>query len=310
MALTLEILQGNEATAGMSEAQLAAVVELSRNDEAAVIGQRIGEIYGNMDADILGASGIAKDGTEKTYEYAKRVIGSLKSQAGDAQAQIAELTKEKARLEKAVAEGADAETKRALTKAKADLEDVSAKFVELKTKYDNAEAEHAKALFGVQIDSELAKASSGIKFKADLPAAVTGVLMQQALTKVKALNPEFIDDGNGGKVLAFSENGSTMRNPNNNLRPFTATELLTRELQAMGVLDSGRKATGAGTGEETRTTGEIADLSGARTQEEAHEIIAKQLMSQGMVNGSREFSEAMAKAWKENREITKKLPVR
>lgn len=315
MALTTELLKGNAATAGLSNEQMQAVVEMSRNDETAVIGQKTGEIYGGLDADILAASGIAKNGAEKTYDYAKRVIGEIKGQAGNAvqmQGQISELMKEKSRLEKVIADGgADAETKRELTKAKADLTNVTKEYGELKTKFDNAETEHQKALFGMRIDGELAKATSGIKFKADLPTAVTSVLMQQAIAKVKGLNPEFIDDGNGGKVLAFNENGTTMRNPENNLRPYTAAELVTRELKAMGVIDTGRVQTGAGTKpqETGNGGGSLTDISGARTQSEAHEIIAKQLMAQGKVNGSKEFADAMAKAWKDNRDVIKALPL-
>ena len=305
MALTTELLKGNAATAGLSDEQINAVVEMSKNDETAVIGQKTGEIYGGLDADILAASGIAK-----------RVIGEIKGQAGNAQqlqSQISDLTKEKARLEKVIADGgADAETKRELAKAKADLANVTKEYGELKTKFDTAETDHQKALFGMKIDGELAKASAGIKFKADLPKTVTSVLMDQAIAKVKSLNPEYIDDGNGGKVLAFNENGTTMRNPENNLRPYTAAELVERELKAMGVLETGRVQTGAGTKPQPTGNGNggTVDISGARTQDEAHEMIAKQLMERGLINGSKEFNDAMETAWKENRDVLKTLPIR
>lgn len=314
MALNAELLKGNAATAELSEQQVAAIVELSKNDEAAVIGQKTGEIYGGLDADILAASGIAKNGAEKTYDYAKRVIGEIKGQAGNAaelQNQISTLTREKSRLEKVIADGGiDTEAKKELAKAKADLANVSKEYADLKTKFDSAEEEHAKALFGMKIDGEMAKAVAGLKFKADLPASVQSVLLEQAVAKVKGMNPEYIDDGNGGKVLAFMENGTPMRNRENNLRPFTASELVARELQTMGVLETGRKQTGAGTsGEIHKGGGLAADVSGARSQVEAREIIAKQLMQQGKVNGSKEFDDAMAEAWKENRDIIKALPL-
>lgn len=316
MALTTEILRGNAATANLSDEQISAVVEMSKNDESAVIGQKVGEIYGGLDADILSASGIAKNGSEKTYDYAKRVIGAIKEQAGNVaelNTQIADLTKEKARLESVIAKGgADAETKRALEQAKADLANVTREYGELKTKFDTAEAEHAKALFGMKIDGEFAKATAGLKFKADLPASVVSVLTEQAVAKVKGMNPEYIDDGNGGKVLAFMDNGTPRRNPENNLRPFTAAELVAKELSTMGVLETWRKQTGAGSqGQPTGNgNGGTVDLSGARTQDEAHEIVAKQLMAQGMVNGSKEFADAMAKAWKDNHDAIKALPIR
>lgn len=316
MALTNELLKGNAATAGLSDEQISAIVELSKNDETTVIGQKTGEIYGGLDADILAASGIAKNGTEKTYDYAKRVIGEIKAQAGNAtelQNQVSELTKEKARLEGVIAKGgADAETKRALEKAKADLANVTSEYATLKTKYDTAQTEHEKALFGMKIDGEFAKATSGLKFKADLPQSVVSVLTEQAVAKVKGMNPEYIDDGNGGKVLAFMENGTPRRNPENNLRPFTAAELVAKELSTMGVLETGRKQTGAGSqgGNDGQGSHGTVDLSGARTQDEAHEIIAKQLMAQGKVNGTKEFDDAMAQAWKDNRDAIKALPIR
>ena len=317
MALTTDLLNANAQTAALTDEQKNAIVEMSKNDETAVIGQKTGEIYGGLDADILAASGIAKNGAEKTYDYAKRVIGEIKGQAGNAaelQNQVSELTKEKARLESVIAKGgADAETKRQLDQTKADLANVTKQYTDLKTEYDNAKSEHEKALFGLKIDGEFAKATTGIKFKADLPASVTSVLMQQAVAKVKGMNPEYIDDGNGGKVLAFMENGTPKRNPENNLRPFTAAELIAAELKTMGVLEDGRKQTGAGSqGGQGGTGGgsKTVDISGATTQDQAHEIIAKQLMERGLVNGSKEFNDAMANVWKENRDVLKTLPIR
>ena len=317
MALTTELLNANAATAGLTDEQKSAIVEMSTNDENSVIAKKTGEIYGGLDTDILAASGIAKNGTEKTFDYAKRVIGEIKAQAGNAaelQTQVSELTKEKARLESVIAKGgADAETKRALEQAKADLANVTKEYTELKTKHDNAEAEHAKALFAVKMDGEFAKATAGIKFKADISAPVQSVLLQQAITKVKGMNPEYIDDGQGGKVLAFIENGTPKRNPENNLRPYTASELVMAELKTMGVLDDGRKQTGAGTQGGNGGNGggaKTVDISGATTQDQAHEIIAKQLMERGMLNGSKEFNDAMAAAWKENHEVLKTLPIR
>jgi hypothetical protein len=224
------------------------------------------------------------------------------------------LEKEKSRLESVIAKGgADAETKRALEQAKADLANVTKQYGDLKTEYDNAKAEHAKAMFMTKVDGEFAKATAGIKFKADLPASVTSVLLQQAVEKVKGMNPEYIDDGNGGKVLAFMENGTPKRNPENNLRPFTAAELVSAELKTMGVIEDGRKQTGAGSqgGQGGNGGGsKTVDISGATSQDQAHEIIAKQLMERGLVNGSKEFNDAMAAAWKENHDVLKALPIR
>lgn len=318
MALTTELLNANAALSGLTDEQKSAIVEMSNNDENTVIAKKTGEIYGGLDADILAASGIAKNGTERTFDYAKRVIGEIKGQADNAaqlQTQISDLTKEKARLERVIAEGgADAETKKALAQAKADLANVTKEFTDLKTKYDNAEAEHTKALFMTKLDSEFAKATAGIKFKADIPATVHSVLLSQALEKLKGMNPSFEDDGNGGKMLVFKNaDGSIMKDAANNLRPFTASELVARELKTMGVLDEGRQQTGAGSqGGQGGTGGGDGtfDISGARTQDEVTEMITKQLLSQGLINGSKAFEDAKNKIWKDNIDVIKKLPIR
>ena len=185
MALTNEILSNNQALSGLSDEQRAAIVELSKNDEAAVIGQRVGEIYGGLDADILSASGIPKNGIEKTYEYAKRVIGEIKGQVGNAtelQNQITELTNEKNRLQGIIDKGgSDDETKRQLTQARAELENVQKQYSELKTSFDTEKAAHEKALFDVRLDNEFATASAGLKFKPELPESARGVLLQQRI---------------------------------------------------------------------------------------------------------------------------------
>lgn len=302
MAITTELLQGNTATAGLTAEQMAAIVELSQNDETAVIAKKTGEIYGGLDADILAVSGIEKNGTEKTYDYAKRVIGEIKTKADGIDGlntQIATLTKEKARLEKVIADGGgDAETKKQLTQAKADLANITKQYAELQTKYDNAQSEHDKAVFNMRLDSEIEKSIGGLKFKATLPESVTAVLLANAKDKVKGMNPQYVDDGNGGKILAFmGADGAVMRNPENNLKPYTAGDLLIKELAGMDVLEKGKKTSGAGSGIEPGGASGTIDLSGAKTRVEANDIITKALLAQGLTRGSAAFSDAMDKAW-------------
>lgn len=308
MALTRELLVANAALAGLTEEQITAITTLSANDENSVIAKKTGEIYGALDKDILDVSGVAKNGTEKTYDYAKRVLGDFKAKADGAaglQTQIDTLTKEKAKLEKAIAEGsADEETKKALRQAKADLASVTTQFTELNKKYEDAKAAHEKELFGIKINGELQAASSGIKFKPTLPEAVTKVLMQQATEKLMTMNPEYIDNGNGGKVLVFKDaTGAIMRNPNNQLNPYTPAELLSKELGDMDVLDVQRQQTGGGTQPPQGGQGgggTVISVAGAKNQQEAYDAIKTTLMAQGLTVGSVEFQNAMDAAWKDN----------
>lgn len=313
--LTSDIIRANTALAGLTDEQINAITTLSENDENSVIAKKTGEIYGALDADILAVTGVEKNGTEKTYDYAKRVMGDLKSKlqgTEDLQKQVDSLTREKTRLEKAIADGtADAETVKALKQAKADLQNVTTQYTELSSKYESELANHQKELLNVRVENALQVAASGIKFKAGLPESVTKVIMSQATEKLKGMNPEYIDDGKGGKVLAFKgEDGAIMRNPNNQLNPYTPAELLAKELNGMGVLEQQRRAAGGGTGKPDGQHGGdySVDLGGARTQSEAYEAITKMLLSQGKTVGSKEFDEGMRKAWTDNK--IKDLPER
>lgn len=304
--LTREILIANAALAGLTDEQIAAITTLSANDENSVIAKKTGEIYGGLDADILAASGIAKNGTEKTFDYAKRVVAEFKTKAESAsalQTQIDSLTKEKARLEKAMADGAtDAETAKALKQAKADLTAVTTQFNDLKRKNDEAEKKFQTELFGVRIEGALQTATAGLKFKPGLPESATKVLLAQAIDKIKGMNPEYIDDG---KIIAFKdESGAIMRNPNNQLNPYTPGDLLAKELDTMGILDKGRQAGGGGTvppgGGSGGGGGITIDVTGAKTRVEAYEAIAANLMAQGLTAGSEKFDAAMKQAWQDN----------
>ena len=310
MALTSEILKANAVLTGLTDEQIAAITTLSQNDENTVIGAKIGDIYRQMDTTIATATGVQRKGDEKTYNYLERATKALKDQAGSVETlnkQIGDLTKEKGRLEKVIADGGtDAETKRQLTQATADLKAVQKQYNDLKADHDKAVQTHQTELLGVRIENELSIATAGVKFKAELPKSATDVLLQQATAKIKALNPEYIDDGKGGKMLAFKdETGAIMRNPENQLNPYTAAELVNKELKGMGVIDEGRKAAGAGTGGNGGNGGNggggsTVDISGAKTRLEANNMATQALLANGLTIGSAEFDSQMTQIWKDN----------
>ena len=291
--LTTETIKANTTLEGLTDEQVGAIVEMSRNDEASVIGQKTGEIYGSLDADILAASGIAKDGTEKTYAYAKRVIGQLKADG------------EAARAAAQTAGGGDEQLRSDLAAARAELESVKSSYAALKSESDKAEKKHAKEILGIQIDAELNAALEGMTFKQGLSDAVVAVLKKQAADKVRSLNPEYIDNGAGGKTLTFKgADGTILRNPDTNLNPFTARELLRKELSTMDVLETPRKQTGAGSDTETHTgagNNAAIDVSGARTQSEAFSLIEGALLRNGLPRGSQKFKAAFDEAWAANK---------
>jgi hypothetical protein len=304
--LTIDLLNANAALSSLNDEQKQAIVTLSQNDENAVIAAKTGEIYGNLDTDILSTSGIGKNGTEKTYEYAKRVILDLKGKAENTdalQTQIRSLTQKNAALEKSIAEGnGNEQLNKELKQTKADLANVTNQFVELQKQKEEMSAKYERDIKGMQIDGAMQSAIASVKFKPELPEAATKVLMQQAIDKLKSMNPDFEDDGKGGKVIMFhDEKGAVMRNLATNLNPYTAAELLSLELEKMGVLDKGRQAAGGGTQTPTATTGNgSVSIEGAKTRTEAYDAITSVLVAQGLQPGSKEFGDAMTQAWKDN----------
>ena len=307
--ITIEMLNTQQELATLTDAQKQAIALLSKNDEEVVIGRRFSEVYNQLDATIAKETGIARNGDEKTYDYLERAARQLAEKANSVaglNVKITELTNERNRLQKAIDEGTqDENLKKQLSQAQKDLQSVTEKFNTLKADYDKAKADHAAELLGVRIDNEIARATGGIKFKAELPDTATTVLMQQAVAKVKALKSEYIDDGKGGKVLVFKDaNDAILRDPEKQLNPYTVGDLIIHELKTMGVLDEGRNQQGT----ETKTPkvisteeGLVVDVTGAQTRTQANEMVTQALLKQGLVNGSKEFQEAMSKAWQDNK---------
>ena len=304
--ITLEMMAADAALSGLTDEQKNAIVLMSKNDEEVVIGNRFREVYNKLDDTIAKSTGVARNGDEKTYLYLERAAKILAEKANSVDGlntKVNELTKERDKLQKALAEGGDEATKKQLAQATKDLDAVRAQYDTLKGEFDTLKQNHAKELFGMQIDNELNGAKAGLKFKSEFPQAAVDTLLNQALATIKGMQPEFIDDGNGGKRLVFKgTDGAIQRNPENHLEPFTAEELLKKELRTMGILDEGRQQQGTGTKpaqHQQQQQGAPVDLTLARTQSEADNIIHNQLNAQGLVRGSQAYQEAYDAAWKD-----------
>lgn len=308
--ITADILKANEQLAKLTDEQIASIVTLSTNDVNAEIGKKIGELYRQLDTTIDTSTGIARKGDEKTYNYLERAIKELKGSmpnVDEMKGKIKTLTDEKIRLEALIAEGSrDTETAQLLNQAKAELQSTKDLYLGLQTKFDEQAKTHKSELFGLRVENELNNALNGLKFKAEIPANVTKTFVNAAISKVKGLNPDYVDDVNGGKRLVFRDaNGVAISNPTN-LAPYTAAELLGNELKDIiainGATGTGTQVDGGGSNNDTVTIGN------ARTQQEAMTIISNSLCAQGLTAGSKEFQTKLDAAWAENK--VKSLPVK
>lgn len=310
MALTAVLLRANTALAGLSDEQIQAIEELSRNDENTVIGTRIGELHGQYDQDVLSVTGIAKMQGEKSYDYVKRILGDYKQKASSADQlnqTISTLRTEIEGYKKTIADGkGNEEVVKQLNGAQKQLADTQALFEKKNTEWENKYTALNTQYQTSLIDAEFGKALQGMKFKSIYPESVQKTLIDSAKRTVLAsAKPDWVEE-NGERKLVFRDaTGNIMTNPENKLNPFTPGELLRKELKE--VLDNGRKQTGAGTHELGGNGGGTFDLGGATTQVAADEIISKHLMSQGFTRGSKEFADAAQKLRTENG--VDKLPV-
>lgn len=309
--LTKEIIKANAALNGLSDEQLAAIEELSRNDESAVIGQKLREVHDRYDADIKELTGREKPMNVKTYDHLKTVIAELKAQEGDkgeadklrAQVDALQQLKDgkgdealKARLQ--AMETAIADKESHIKRLEGRVNETKA---EWEKKYQEAQGQNTA--LRINYEFEKALADPDIKFSTTIPKEVLATFLENAKSRVTSTyKADWIGDGNGGQKLVFrDESGEIIRNKENGLNPFTPGELLKKELAP--VLDKGKQQAGAGTGANGSAGkgGEVLDVSAARTQVEATDAIAKHLMSKGFARGTAAFDAEMMKIREENK---------
>lgn len=297
--LTKETLLANESLKGLTEDQISAITTLSQNDENVVIGTRFGEVYRQMDEAIEKATGIKRNGDEKTYLY----LGRATKEYGEKFADYDAIKAEVVELKEKIAKGGDEALKAQLEQITKELATTKGQFTTLKADYDKKEVEHKNALTSYKIETEIAKAKEGFVFKKGYSEAVMNTLIAQAVSNIKAKNPSF-EDRDGVETLIFHDaNGAPLNNAENKLNPFTAKELLQKEFEAMDILE---KKGGKGAGSHATTSKNT--LLGVSTQVEATEVINKMLFERGIAKTSLNFQDEFSKIWNEN-EIGK-LPMK
>lgn len=310
MALTQAVLRANASLAALSDEQVSAIVELSKNDENTVIGARIGELHGQYDKDVLEVTGISKEQGEKSYDYVKRVLSTYKQKSEGTETlnkKISDLQTEIEGYKKTIAEGKGSEAiSQQLKDAQKQLSDLKNLYDTDKKKweenYTSLNSQYQQSL----INGEFDKALQGMKFKSIYPESVQKTLIESAKRTILSTSKADWVEEDGVKKLVFRDSaGNIMTNPENKLNPFTPGELLKRELK--DVIDTGRNQQGTGTHAGGSGGSATLDFTGVKTQTEADEAISAHLMSQGYTRGSKEFTDESLKLRKENG--VDKLPV-
>ena len=292
--LTVEILKQNTKLSGLSDEQLNAIATMSQNDENTVIGARIGELHGQYDADVLSVSGITKKSGEKSYDYVKRVLGDYKAKLDASKTLQSQLDAAKAQVEELKAKGTDEATKQELKDAKTRVEQLKASLQAKETEFATAKADLEKQVMNAHVDYAFQAATAGLKFKDGISESLKSVILSAAKTEVLAKGtPELIDDGKGGKRLALrGADGNLVNNPKNGLAPYTIQELV-METSLKDAISTAPVHGGGGTGPTPPTDPNLPlDLSGAKTQLEADNMIENYLLTvKGLTRDKAEFGE-------------------
>lgn len=314
--LTIEMLRQSSALTGLTDDQLNAIAEMSRNDENTVIGTKIGALHGQYDADILGITSIKKKDGEKSYDYAKRVLGEYKTKAESAktiQTQLTAAQAQVAELQSKLEKGASDETlKQQLKDTKAQVTQLQTQLQTKETEFNTKKAEFDKTIKDTHVDYAFQAATAGLKFKSGITEPIQKTLFNAAKAEVLAKGtPDFIEDGQGGKKLVIrGADGNILNNPKNNLNPYTMQELV-METSLKDVIDTGRQQTGGGTGgfgSGSGGTGGTLDLSGIKSQVEADKAIEAHLLTNGLTRDSQEFADQSMQLRTENNVAS--LPIR
>lgn len=313
--ITIEMLNQSESLKGLTDAQKLAITTLSSNDEATVIGTKIGALHGQYDADILSISGISKADGEKTYDYLKRVLGDYKTKLDGTKTLSAQLEAQKKKVTeleaKLAAGGSDEAVKQQLKDARHQVTQLQTQLTAKTGELDKAKKDYEQKEKDLQVGFAFTNATAGIKFKADVSEPVKKILLAAAKDEILAKGtPDFIDDGNGGKKLVLRDAaGNTLNNPKNNLNPYTIEELV-METSLKDVIDTGKQQPGGGTKPNPSSSHRTVnlDLSTVKTQQEADVQIENYLLSTGLTRDNVEFGNKALEIRNENN--VSDLPIR
>ena len=285
-----------------TDAQLQNLTPEQKTAISAILGARIGEIYRDFDNTIKNATGIDRNGAEKTYEYMERAGKELKAALETANGKVTTLGGEITTLKEQIAKGGDDALKQQLQQLQSDKNSLQQSYTLLKQQFDTQETQHKAELFNLRVGSEIQSAFDRITFKKDANAALVEMVKENAKNAVMGMNPSYYNNAQGKEVLIFRDkNGATLNNPDNSMNPFTAEELLRREMDKFGILGTPQKggAGGSGGGGNPPVNG-VLDLSGARTQDEAIVKADAYLREKGFQVGSKEYQDEMTKIYNEN----------
>lgn len=309
--LTAAVIKAQNILANLTDEQLAALETLSRNDENAVIAQRIGETAGRIEESVKTASGIDKNQGEKYYDYVARVTKELAAKTASG-GDTATLQAEVDRLKAEAAKGGDTASRAALTEAQRKLADAENRVVQLQTQITEKETEYGNQLKAkdetfteLQFANQWRAAASGKQRKNGLDEDVYNELASTRMANALAKYGRRIETTADGQVMRLIDaNGHVVNNPNNLNNPMTVADLAAQELGSLW--QTAEKQPGGGSKAPATITTPPAGGGGgsvaiqATTRVEATKAIDAHLREQGIATNHKDYQEKFDTIYAEN----------
>jgi hypothetical protein len=238
----------------------------------AQIGEKIKQVYTQLDQDIEAVTGLKKGPHEKTYDFNKRVLAKLKADAA--------------------AGGGDAVLKQQLEDAQRALEE--RKDYVPKTELEKLQAKYFTETVTGRISSALDKHPIAI------PAHIVddNAKQQYAETQRRLITSDFLSrfkpkEANG-QVVYYGE-GDKLLTQANTAKPMTEADLLTAHYGSYFAPVKKAK-TGAGSG---GNGGDGDDIDANEADLKTKEDVTKHLQGKGLVIGGAQFNKEYARILKE-----------
>jgi len=242
------------------------------------IGKRIGEVHGQYDNDIKEVTGIERQQGEKTYDYNKRVLRTLKekSESKSDEKLTARIEELQSQLEKA-------------SNAK-EVKALMGKINELNETHQSQLSEYQQKLTQKDVEFDVRTGLVGMEFSDLIPEEVRKTFINKSITEITKKG-QVID----GKVVYVGEDGEILRNKDT-MAPLTSSDLLKDSLKE--VLKEGRKQTGVGS-KKAAPKGEEEIIEIPTEGLKSKDDIIKAMREAGIAYGSKQWDETYIKLRKQ-----------
>lgn len=302
MPLTPENLASIE---GLTPEQVQQIATLSAGVEALAVKDATAAAtraaYTAVDQAIQTATGKEKPGGVKTSDHLAAELSRLASagQSDNAKALKAKVDELEKKLA-AAGKDASAEATAQIEKLQRQLSAAQAKFdADLTAAVERAQqAEQANEDF--RINAYLDNQFSGLTFRDDIPQHLVDLAKRAAYDKIKGLDREWVDTGDGGQRPIFKQDGITVRND----KQLEASPLDLAAPFLKGVTVDVPKVAGTGTNKPgtppaAQPSAGGFQLNGYATQVDATRGLVGHLKSKGLQQGTDAFQAEFDKISKE-----------